>query len=41
MQEILIDFQKYSSLKIGTKLPVKVFDIADFGAYFSNKDSKI
>ena len=41
MQEIFIDFQKYSSLKIGTKLPVKVFDIADVGAYFSNKDSKI
>lgn len=40
MQEILIDFQKYSSLKIGTKLYVKVFDIVDVGAYFSKKDSK-
>lgn len=40
MQDILIDFQKYSSLKIGTKLFVKVFDITDIGAYFYHQDSK-
>ncbi len=36
MQEIFIDFQKYSSIKIGTKLPVKIFEINDIGAYFTH-----
>ena len=40
MQEIIIDFQKYSSINIGGKLPVKVFDVADVGAYFINQKSQ-
>lgn len=40
MQEIIIDFQKYSSLNIGCKLPVMVFEAADVGAYFINQDSQ-
>lgn len=40
MQEIIIDFQKYSSLKIGAKLPIKVFEMNDFGAYLTNQNSQ-
>lgn len=39
MQEIVIDFKKYSSIKIGAKLPVKVFETDDVGAHFESLKS--
>ena len=34
MQEVIIDFQKYSSLKIGSKIHVKILEVMDFNGHF-------
>lgn len=38
MQEVIIDFQKYSSLKIGSKIHVKILEVMDFNGHFVQYD---
>ncbi len=39
MQETIIDFSKYSSIKIGSKIPITILQTLDFNASLNNKEN--